>query len=125
MKNILFESGERMDNKLYNKGIKTISIDNSLVITEGYPLLSDELKGFKKNRYVLADIREGFKGVEINSFENMYHLLVRQNNKPNTTYKYLKNKVDEILFNTFNFNLSDLNGIDGIYQLVAVENKLN
>ena len=121
MINILFEGVEGMDNKLYNKRVKTIFIDNGL----GYPLLTDEFKGFKKNRYVLADIRECFKGVGFNPFENMYHLLVRQNNKSNTTYKYIKNKVDELLFNTFNLNLSYLNGIDGIYQLVAVENKLN
>lgn len=49
----------------------------------------------------------------------------RNNTKPVTTYDFVIKELNKMQYEAFNINLCKLNGIDGIYKIIAIENNLN
>lgn len=80
------------------------------MLFEGYGLLNEEFIGFKPN--VVYNLNNYFK-------------MGRNNTKPVTTYDFVIKKLNKMQYEAFNINLCELNGTDGIYKLIAFENKLN
>ena len=66
----------------------------------------------------------GFKPNVVYNFNN-YFKMGRNNTKPVTTYDFIIKELNKMQYEAFNINLCELNGTDGIYKLIAFENKLN
>ena len=89
--------------------------ENKPLIFDGCGLLHKDFIGFKPNTI--------WKGVEINSLDTMFKI-GRNNTKPVTTYDFVIKELNKMQYEAFNVNLCELNGTDGIYKLIAIENNL-